>query len=76
MLVRFPWWLSPKRSIIAFMTHKQSDLDAYQAALKVLQEKFDQELAVLQQKDVSEKLDRLFAAKGKLTKRPIAGPSF
>lgn len=44
--------------------------------LDELNQRFDAQLAVLQKNDASEKMDALFAARGRLRNRPKAGASF
>jgi hypothetical protein len=55
--------------IQAFKAREQTDLDR-------LDNRFRSRLTVLQQPDAAEKVDALFAAKGKLTQRPKAGTSY
>lgn len=46
------------------------------AALEDLDREFQERLAVLQAPDAAQRVDRLFAARGKLMQRPKAGASF
>jgi len=47
-----------------------------EALLAELAARFDSRLAVLEQADAASKVDSLFAARGKLRRRPRAGASF
>ncbi|MEO8296179.1 MAG: prevent-host-death protein [Burkholderiales bacterium] len=47
-----------------------------QSALDALTERFNTRLAVLQRPDAAQQVTALFNAKGKLARRPKAGPSF
>jgi hypothetical protein len=47
-----------------------------QSLLDELASRFDARLATLQQPDAGQKVQTLFAAKGKLTRRPKPGASF
>lgn len=46
------------------------------AVLDELNQRFDTQLAVLQEQDATQKMDKLFAARGRLGNRPKAGASF
>lgn len=47
-----------------------------QSVLEALSARFDSRLAVLQQPEAARQLDDLFAARGRLARRPKAGASF
>jgi len=47
-----------------------------QAALDELAERFQARLALLQQPDAGDKVDAVFAARGKLARRPRAGAAY
>lgn len=57
------------QDVLALNAREQSVLDD-------LADRFDARLAVLQQPDAASKVGALFAAKGRLVKRPRAGASF
>lgn len=57
------------KEVLALNAREQSVLDELAA-------RFNARLATLQEPDAGQKLQTLFAAKGKLTRRPKAGASF
>jgi len=60
------------------MIGKQPSLEELHrlAVLAALEQRFDAQLAVLQQPDVARKIASLFESKGKLNKPPKVGASF
>jgi hypothetical protein len=69
VLIRAATYRQLVQEILALNAREQSVLDE-------LASRFNSRLATLQQPDAGRKVRALFAAKGKLTRRPKAGTSF
>jgi PHD/YefM family antitoxin component YafN of YafNO toxin-antitoxin module len=69
VLLRAATYRQLVQEVLALNAREQSLLDE-------LASRFNSRLAALQQPDAGQKVQALLAAKGKLTRRPKAGPSF